>query len=119
MTMKLLSKNILKAKAFGIIFSFLGLMSSYAQTIDVNPAGDPASILSLEDLIVDELIDSDCAEVQILNTATGLTSGGNNTRSFGFFTFTGDNRTFPINRGIVLSTGLVSAPSSSGPKNNQ
>ena len=116
--MKLLSKNILKAKAFGIIFSFLGLMSSYAQTIDVNPAGDPASILSLEDLIVDELIDSDCAEVQILNTATGLTSGGNNTRSFGFFTFTGDNRTFPINRGIVLSTGLVSAPSSSGPNSN-
>ncbi|WP_299113648.1 T9SS type B sorting domain-containing protein [uncultured Winogradskyella sp.] len=115
---KLLSKNILKAKAFVIIFFFLGLMSSHAQTIDVNPTGNPSSNLSLEDLIVDELIDSECAEVDILSAATGLTSGGNNTRSFGFFTFTGDDRTFPIDRGIILSTGLVSAPSSSGPNSD-
>ena len=105
------SKHILKIKFFGVIFFFTTYFSSFSQVIDVDPTGDLASNMTLEQLVENELINSPCADINNPSSFSGLTNG--TSKSYGIFNYTGSD--LPISRGIILSTGLVNNTSSSGP----
>ena len=74
---------------------------SNAQSIDVDPPGEPESSFSLEQLAEDVLIGTvDCATVNNFSSASGLPT----VKSFGYFEYTGTD--LPFDEGIILSTGL-------------
>ena len=100
-------------KLFFILF--LGVFTAAtAQHIEVNPAGNSNSSKSLEDLIKDVFIGPTCATISnitvksydpvIYNDASF--NEQNDGKSYSFFTYSGS--TFPMDRGVILSTGVGS-----------
>jgi len=60
---------------------------------------------TVEDLVIDVLIDNPCAQVFNITSSTGTNFAGDGTPGIGYFS--GDNTTFPISSGIILSSGDV------------
>lgn len=80
---------------------------SYAQAINVN-----TSTHSVPDLVTDVLINSSCTQVSNISWQTGTNFGSSN--GIGYFENTNPN--FPMQSGVILSTGNVAnAP---GPNNS-
>ncbi|PHS10477.1 MAG: hypothetical protein COA88_01675 [Kordia sp.] len=105
-----------------ILFGFILFWASvnvYSQSIVVNPNGDSNSTKSLENLIKDVFIGPTCATIENISTNfredVEYVDSDNNTqtgaKSFSYFTHSGSN--FPMNKGIILSTGA--ATQSQGP----
>ncbi|NNK82737.1 MAG: PKD domain-containing protein, partial [Flavobacteriaceae bacterium] len=69
--------------------------------INVDPAGEPTSTYTIEQLVEDVLINSACAGVSNINSSTGLDFG--NTNGIGHFVSNGI--AFPFAEGIILTTG--------------
>jgi len=84
---------------------------SLAQSIDVNPTGVPDSEFTPEQLITQSLVKG-CVSSSVTGINTVVydtaTNGADLTmtsKSYGYFTHTGTN--FPFDKGVILSTGLV------------
>lgn len=60
---------------------------------------------SAEDLVIDVLIDNPCADVSNVTSSTGTDFSGDGTPGIGYFN--GDNTTFGVSSGVILSSGDV------------
>ncbi|NQY31178.1 MAG: hypothetical protein HRT69_17140, partial [Flavobacteriaceae bacterium] len=105
----------MKKKILPLLIYFLGALGAYAQTININPGGDPESSMTLDQLIENVFLGTSCAtvsnitsisysNVEYFDAAFNIVTGE---RSYAYFTNTGTN--FPLNRGLILSTGAATA----------
>ncbi|WP_177731736.1 choice-of-anchor L domain-containing protein [Flavobacterium inviolabile] len=79
-------------------------ITAFAQPITVN-----TNTYTVPQLVQDVLINSQCAQVSNITWRTGNTNGQNSENGIGFFQNT--NAGFPIQSGVILSTGrAMSAP---------
>ncbi len=95
---------------------FLGSALAWAQSISVNDPADPQSAFSAEELVQEVLVSgSSCVEIELTGLAENPTGVGNPAeRSWGYFQNNGG--TFPLDEGIILSSGF--AISAEGPNND-
>ncbi|NNK82055.1 MAG: PKD domain-containing protein, partial [Flavobacteriaceae bacterium] len=69
--------------------------------INVDPAGEPTSTYTIEQLVEDVLINSACAGVENINASTGSNFGSTN----GIGHFISNGIAFPFAEGIIMTTG--------------
>ena len=108
-------KRVLLLLSLGVCVNLFG------QTINVNPGGDPNSSKNLEQLIQDIFIGPSCASManvtvrsyENVNYEDASLTTQTNGKSYAYFTNSGGN--FPMDRGIILSSGV--ATESQGPNN--
>ncbi|MEO4006743.1 choice-of-anchor L domain-containing protein [Flavobacterium sp. CAU 1735] len=81
---------------------------AFSQPITVN-----SNTYTVPQLVQDVLINSQCAQISNVTWRTGNTNGQNSENGIGYFQNTNPN--FPIQSGVILSTGR--ATSASGPNN--
>ncbi|MFD2824220.1 choice-of-anchor L domain-containing protein [Lacinutrix iliipiscaria] len=87
-------------KSYLVLFIFLYSSLLFSQNIQVD-----SNIYTPQQLIEDILIDSDCISNVVVTNIIGGDFGGSD-QSYGYFDATGT--TFPIQSGLVLSTGRLS-----------
>ncbi len=99
--MKEIKKGLLY---FYLVFGF----TAYAQIIDINNADDPESFLSLQELVDDVLINSDCAGLDNFSEQVFGQPTDSQIKSYGYFKRTVGSD-FPFEDGVVLTTGRAFA----------
>ena len=100
-------KRVLLLLSLGVCVNLFG------QTINVNPGGDPNSSKNLEQLIQDIFIGPSCASManvtvrsyENVNYEDASLTTQTNGKSYAYFTNSGGN--FPMDRGIILSSGVA------------
>lgn len=117
---KLTMKNVLL-----ILLFICTAITGYAQIITVNNPSDAASSYSLEKLVEEILISSECSTVNTFSSQVSGAPTETATKSYGYFKKpTGSN--FPFEEGIILTTGkayeagnatVVSTPANPHPDN--
>jgi gliding motility-associated-like protein len=92
-------------KNFLLITVFICLsMKSYGQIINVNNSVDAESNYSLEKLVTDILISSECSTVDTFSSQVSGNPTDINTKSYGFFSKPLGS-SFPFDEGIILTNG--------------
>lgn len=91
----------------------MGAAATTAQSISVNDPADPQSAFTAEELVQEVLVSgSSCVEIELTNLGENPTGVGNPAeQSWGYFQNNGG--TFPLEEGIILSSGF--AISAEGP----
>ncbi|MFK7831641.1 MAG: choice-of-anchor L domain-containing protein, partial [Winogradskyella sp.] len=88
----------------GLFVSGLG----YAQIININNAADAQSTLSMQQLVTDVLINSDCAVIDNFSEQVSGQPADTQSKSYGYFSRPAGSD-FPFEEGVVLTTGIAFA----------
>ena len=93
-------------KKYVLCFYLAIAYHGYAQIININSSVDPESSFSLQKLVEDVLINSDCAVIDNFSERVFGQPTDIQTKSYGYFKRPSGSD-FPFEDGVVLTTGQV------------
>lgn len=95
---------MIKIKNSLLLLCMLLAYAGYGQIISINNPADPESNFNLQDLVVDVLINSDCAAIDNFSEQVSGAATDYQTKSYGYFKKPSGSD-FPFEDGVIITTG--------------